>query len=448
MAQEAAEILTLALLPHPQLSFFPGCLANLREPEGSPLQKAALDHAARSGEQLFWVKQRGPSIASPKTGDLYRIGTIAKHGDTYSRDGLSHVRLVGENRGELLGIEEEQGLLKARVRLLPHVSAAGEVAEKLIQQALDTYEQYFDLCDALGIDLPGMWTAAPGSNLEDYVRFGDILAFHAQFRVENGKVAFFDVQQLLEEQDPLERLRLLEQFFRHQADVLKSDPELPRKLEQRQEKRRREEEEWRVQREEKLTRLREIVAREISASPQQPSGARAATEMMEVPMVPLRDVVLFPGMEAPFIAGRKATIAAIEQAWRRDRRLFVAAQHDAEMDFPTADQIFKTGVLCTILDQRKLPDDNLKVTIRGDAVGRILDLQTREEIYLARIEVSNPAVAPELASGRKAALELLSELSLPVQERQSLLEEYDADYASWMAKCLRAVEHVDKPSNA
>lgn len=446
MPSDSPPIVDLVVLPDPQISFFPGCIANLREDELAPSRKAALDHAAQTGQKMFWVKQRDASVISPQIKDLYRIGTIARRAESYLRDGSSVVRVVGEDRGELLEMQAEEGLLKGRVQLLPHIPAKDKAAQLSIQSAIDRFEEYSELCDAGGLELPGMWSAAAGFNLEDYSGFADVVAFHAQFRLENRNVEWLDVQHVLEEIDPLARMRLLEQFFQSQAERLKSDPELVRKVREHREEMRREEEERRVQREQKTARLREAVLHQLrnAARPTPEKPGEPGTEVIELPMLPLRDVVVFPGMHVPFIVGRQSSIAAIEQAWTQDRRIFVATQHDGQMDFPSPEQIFKTGVVCTILDRAKLPDENLKILIEGIALGRIIDLNLSEEMNITRVQLTRPAVTAKTGSGIEAALELLSELNISVEQRQSLLDQFDADQNSWLAQCLRVIEESEK----
>ena len=82
-------------------------------------------------------------------------------------------------------------------------------------------------------------------------------------------------------------------------------------------------------------------------------------------MVPLRDVVVFPYMMMPFVIGRPSSIRALEYALVNDRRIFLAAQHDAAVDDPRPADIFTVGTVANIVQSVKLPDGNIKVLVEG-----------------------------------------------------------------------------------
>ncbi|MFQ5792175.1 MAG: LON peptidase substrate-binding domain-containing protein, partial [Acidobacteriota bacterium] len=77
-------------------------------------------------------------------------------------------------------------------------------------------------------------------------------------------------------------------------------------------------------------------------------------------MVPLRDVVIFPHMMMPFVIGRASSIRALEHALRHERRVFLAAQHDATFDDPQPCDIYTVGTISTIVQSVRLPDGNIK----------------------------------------------------------------------------------------
>jgi ATP-dependent Lon protease len=80
------------------------------------------------------------------------------------------------------------------------------------------------------------------------------------------------------------------------------------------------------------------------------SKNRDRTEVYEtLPMVPLRDVVVFPYMMMPFVIGRASSIRALDHALGHDRRIFLAAQHDATTDDPKASDIYTVGTVANIL---------------------------------------------------------------------------------------------------
>src|SRR5512134_838814 len=94
-----------------------------------------------------------------------------------------------------------------------------------------------------------------------------------------------------------------------------------------------------------------------------------------LPMVPLRDVVVFPHMMIPFVIGRQSSIKALEYALVKGKRIFLSAQHDATRDNPGPDEIYTLGTLCNIVQSLKLPDGNVKVLVEGLDRGRALEFK-------------------------------------------------------------------------
>ena len=84
-----------------------------------------------------------------------------------------------------------------------------------------------------------------------------------------------------------------------------------------------------------------------------------------LPIVPLRDVVVFPHMMMPFVIGRPASTRALEHALAKDKRIFLAAQHDASIDDPAPQDIFTMGCVANIVQSLKLPDGNVKVLVEA-----------------------------------------------------------------------------------
>ena len=83
------------------------------------------------------------------------------------------------------------------------------------------------------------------------------------------------------------------------------------------------------------------------------------------PLLPLRDVVVFPHMVIPLFVGREKSIAALEQAMENGKQIALVAQHDAAKEEPSVDEIYKVGVLANILQLLKLPDGTVKVLVEG-----------------------------------------------------------------------------------
>jgi ATP-dependent Lon protease len=100
-----------------------------------------------------------------------------------------------------------------------------------------------------------------------------------------------------------------------------------------------------------------------------------------LPMVPLRDVVVFPHMMLPFVIGRPSSIKALEYALVKGKRIFLSAQHDATRDNPGPDEIHTLGTICNIVQSLKLPDGNVKVLVEGLDRGRALEFKEREGFF-------------------------------------------------------------------
>ncbi len=97
----------------------------------------------------------------------------------------------------------------------------------------------------------------------------------------------------------------------------------------------------------------------------EPMFNKDKTESKRVPMMPVRDLVIFPQMMNPFIVGRESSLRALEEALATDKKIFLATQHDASVDDPKPDEIFSVGTLANIVQSVRLPDGNLRVLVEG-----------------------------------------------------------------------------------
>src|ERR1700755_3102374 len=97
-----------------------------------------------------------------------------------------------------------------------------------------------------------------------------------------------------------------------------------------------------------------------------PSG-----DVRKLPMMPIRDMVIFPHMMTPFVVGREASVKALEEALAADRKIFLATQHDATIDHPKPGDIYQVGTVVNIVQSLKLPDGNIKVLVEGIERGKI-----------------------------------------------------------------------------
>src|SRR5512144_2830389 len=121
-----------------------------------------------------------------------------------------------------------------------------------------------------------------------------------------------------------------------------------------------------------------------------------------LPMVPLRDVVVFPHMMIPFVIGRQTSVRALEHALARGKRIFLSAQHDATRDNPAPEEIFTLGTVCNVVQSLKLPDGNVKVLVEG--LERARALEFREEAGYLRGMVRVVPQPEEPASGMEALM--------------------------------------------
>ena len=94
-------------------------------------------------------------------------------------------------------------------------------------------------------------------------------------------------------------------------------------------------------------------------------------ETKKLPMMPIRDVVIFPFMMTPFVVGRESSVRALEEALAADKKIFLATQHDASIDEPKSNEIYQVGTIVNIVQSLKLPDGNIKVLVEGIERGRL-----------------------------------------------------------------------------
>ncbi len=158
------------------------------------------------------------------------------------------------------------------------------------------------------------------------------------------------------------------------------------------------------------------------------------TEVYEtLPMVPLRDVVIFPYMMMPFVIGRSSSVRALEYAVEHDRRIFLAAQHDATTDDPGATDIYTVGTVANILQSVKLPDGNIKVLVEGADRGRTIECRDEGGFFQVVVKtVPKPEDLPAEAD------ELMSKVV-------SLFEQYVKLASNLQSEVKNAAVQVDDP---
>src|SRR5882762_6079546 len=121
------------------------------------------------------------------------------------------------------------------------------------------------------------------------------------------------------------------------------------------------------------------------------SNPKEKFESKKLPMMPIRDVVIFPYMMTPFVVGRESSVRALEEALASDKKIFLATQHDASIDEPKAGDIFQVGTIVNIVQSLKLPDGNIKVLVEGIERGKILQVVETEGYLQATVRVARDA---------------------------------------------------------
>ena len=106
-------------------------------------------------------------------------------------------------------------------------------------------------------------------------------------------------------------------------------------------------------------------------------------ETRAYPVLPLRDIVVFPHMIVPLFVGREKSIKALEEVMRSDTFILLATQKNASDDDPATDSIFEVGTLASVLQLLKLPDNTVKVLVEGVTRAKVLKYTDRHEYFEA-----------------------------------------------------------------
>jgi len=114
-----------------------------------------------------------------------------------------------------------------------------------------------------------------------------------------------------------------------------------------------------------------------------------------IPVLPLRDVVVYPHMVIPLFVGREKSIRALDTAMQSDKRILLVAQRSADVDDPQVEDIHSIGTLSTILQLLKLPDGTVKVLVEGAERARIKRFEEIEEFFSAEVESAEPQTAAD-----------------------------------------------------
>jgi ATP-dependent Lon protease len=159
-----------------------------------------------------------------------------------------------------------------------------------------------------------------------------------------------------------------------------------------------------------------------------------SADVRKLPMMPIRDMVIFPHMMTPFVVGRESSVRALEEALSGDRKIFLATQHDASVDEPNADDIFATGTIGNIVQSVKMPDGNIKVLVEGVERARAVEVNDTDGFFVATVRTG------------KTQLELTPQVEQLMQRVHSLFEQYVKLQQSLNYETMAASVRPDEPA--
>ena len=155
-----------------------------------------------------------------------------------------------------------------------------------------------------------------------------------------------------------------------------------------------------------------------------------------VPVLPLRDVVVYPHMVIPLFVGREKSIQALDAAMSDNKQILLVAQKSAEIDEPQVDEIHQIGTLSTILQLLKLPDGTIKVLVEGVERAEVINYSEDDEFFSAQIALLE---SEELAEDEK-------ELEVLARSVTSLFEQYVKLNKKVPPEVLTSLAGIDEPS--
>src|SRR5437764_7967569 len=123
-------------------------------------------------------------------------------------------------------------------------------------------------------------------------------------------------------------------------------------------------------------------------------SSKEKSDTRKLPMMPIRDVVIFPHMMTPFVVGRESSVRALEEALAGDRKIFLATQHDAKVDEPRPDEIYSVGTVANIVQSVKQSDGNIKVLVEGVERGKVISVSEDEGYFRAMVRTFTYRVEP------------------------------------------------------
>ncbi len=157
-------------------------------------------------------------------------------------------------------------------------------------------------------------------------------------------------------------------------------------------------------------------------------------DVRKLPMMPIRDMVIFPHMMPAFVVGRESSVRALEEALTGDRKIFLATQHDASVDEPSAADIFETGTIGNIVQSVKMPDGNIKVLVEGVERARAVEINDEDGFFVATVRTG------------PTRLEQTPQVDVMVQRVHTLFEQYVKLQQSLNYETMAASVRGDEPA--
>lgn len=156
-----------------------------------------------------------------------------------------------------------------------------------------------------------------------------------------------------------------------------------------------------------------------------------------LPLMPVRDVVIFTDMILPLFVGREKSVYAVEEAVNKDRFLFLATQKDPTIEDPVPDEIYSVGTISRILRMLKLPDGRLKALVQGVAKGKIVEYVKKQASYRVKIE--------QLVDEADAEIDLATEALLRnVRENCEKILALRGEFTADISTILESIESPGK----
>jgi ATP-dependent Lon protease len=152
-----------------------------------------------------------------------------------------------------------------------------------------------------------------------------------------------------------------------------------------------------------------------------------------LPLLPLRDIIVFPYMVVPLFVGRPKSIAALDEAMRGSKEIILAAQKQAKTDAPTAEDIYLTGTVGTIIQLLRLPDGTVKVLVEGKRRAQVVKFVQEDPLFEAQVELIEEEVSSDV------------ELEVLMRSVQSTFESYVKLNKRIPPEMLMNIASLDEP---